>query len=71
MGIYLTDSSNQQSGFVKKITKIRLLFTVHNILFNVNMKIENNFFLNYLISAANATGICLFKVNGRNVGTSS
>ena len=71
MGIYLTDSSNQQSGFVKKITKIRLLFTVHNILFNVNMKIENNFFLNYLISAANATGIYLLKVNGGNVGTSS
>ena len=71
MGIYLTDSSNQQSGFVKKITKIRLLFTVHNILFNVNMKIENNFFQNYLISAANATGIYLFKINGRNVGTSS
>ena len=46
MGIDLPDSSNQQFGFVKKITKIRLLFTVHNILFNVNMKIENNFFQN-------------------------
>ena len=71
MGIDLPDSSNQQFGFVKKITKIRLLLTVHNILFNVNMKIENNFFQNYLISAANATGIYLFKINGRNVGTSS